>query len=282
MESISGYYKHWETVSAYRLRRDVLENWSRTEAALHGSHTSGTRRVPEGMLVLNMFNYKDLQRLSILAERLEEAALVVQLNIGTLRDVYEHYQGPIPCGDVAPAIKIRMEKATSRFSLRLQQMIRSLETRHTQLVSLRERLHNGKALYENLLQLRSLQVSRIFAEHGHRSSINMEDIARRTERETVSMHTVTVVTLLFLPATFLGTFFQSGVFQWAETPEIVGDWFFRTDVFRLFMAICVPMTALTLVGWLVVNTSSKMKPRRKASEDDMAAEAMTRSRGLPV
>jgi hypothetical protein len=47
-------------------------------------------------------------------------------------------------------------------------------------------------------------VSRIFAEHGHRSAINMENIARRTERETVSMHTVTVVTLVFLPATFLG------------------------------------------------------------------------------
>lgn len=47
-------------------------------------------------------------------------------------------------------------------------------------------------------------MSRIFAEHGHRSAISMENIARRTERETVSMHTVTVVTLLFLPATFLG------------------------------------------------------------------------------
>jgi hypothetical protein len=31
----------------------------------------------------------------------------------------------------------------------------------------------------------------------------MQDIAHRTERETVSMHTITVVTLLFLPATFL-------------------------------------------------------------------------------
>lgn len=130
----------------------------------------------------------------------------------------------------------------------------------------------------------------------------MESIARRTERETVSMHTITVVTLLFLPATFLGvstfplnpqqrgsvaylqqTFFQSGVFQWADRPEIAGDWFFRTDVFRLFMAICVPMTFLTLCGWVIVNTMARMKAQRKVSEDaSMAAEVMTRPRGLPV
>jgi hypothetical protein len=149
-----------------------------------------------------------------------------------------------------------------------------------------------------------LQVSRIFAEHGHRSAITMESIARRTERETVSMHTITVVTLLFLPATFLGvshcdlassvsledrsdadkkqTFFQSGVFQWAERQEIAGDWFFRTDVFGLFMAICVPMTVFTLCFWLVMNTLARMKARRKVSEDRMAAEAMAQPHATPV
>ena len=33
--------------------------------------------------------------------------------------------------------------------------------------------------------------------------MTMESIARKTQRETVSMHTITVVTLVFLPATFL-------------------------------------------------------------------------------
>ncbi|KAK4040357.1 hypothetical protein C8A01DRAFT_15750 [Parachaetomium inaequale] len=164
---------------------------------------SRARRVPEGLAVLNMFNYKDLQKLSILAERIEEATLVVQLNVDALQDVYEYYQRPIH-DNVRPDVRMHMEKSAATFLLKLRQIIRSLETRHTQLASLRKRLDNGKALYENLLQLRSLQVSRVFAEHGHKSAINMENIARRTERETVSMHTVTVVTLLFLPATFLG------------------------------------------------------------------------------
>jgi hypothetical protein len=104
-----------------------------------------TRRVPEGVLVLNMFNYKDLQKLSILAERLEEATLVIQLNIDTLRDVYEYYQRPIHEG-VKADVRDHMEKTTSAFLLRLRQIIRSLETRQNQLASLRKRLDNGKAL----------------------------------------------------------------------------------------------------------------------------------------
>jgi hypothetical protein len=55
------------------------------------------------------------------------------------------------------------------------------------------------------------------------------------------------------------TFFQSGVFQWADKPEISGDWLFRTDVFRLFMAICIPMTALTLCGWAVMNAIARLR-----------------------
>jgi hypothetical protein len=77
------------------------------------------------------------------------------------------------------------------------------------------------------------------------------------------------------------TFFQSGVFQWADR-EITGNWFFRTDVFGLFMAICVPMTVLTLLGWVVVSTLAKAKARKMLAEESAAGEAVARPRGLPV
>jgi small-conductance mechanosensitive channel len=78
------------------------------------------------------------------------------------------------------------------------------------------------------------------------------------------------------------TFFQSGVFEWAERQEIAGDWFFRTDVFGLFMAICVPMTILTLCFWLVMNTLARMKARKKLSEDRTVVEAVARPQVTPV
>lgn len=111
-----------------------------------GAHDSGARRVPEGLLVLNMFNYKDLQRLSIIAGRLEEASLVVQLNIDALRDAYEYYERPIVCEGLREDVRTQMEKSTVAFLRRLRQIIRSLETTQTQLGSLRRRLDSGKSL----------------------------------------------------------------------------------------------------------------------------------------
>jgi hypothetical protein len=44
------------------------------------------------ILMLNIFNYKDLKKLNTLTERLEEAMLVIQLDMRALEDVYQYYQ----------------------------------------------------------------------------------------------------------------------------------------------------------------------------------------------
>ena len=61
-----------------------------------------------------------------------------------------------------------------------------------------------------LLQYRSEQTSRYFADAAKNSSDKMEDwtakmhaIAVRTEQETLSMHVITIFTLIFLPGTFI-------------------------------------------------------------------------------
>jgi hypothetical protein len=110
------------------------------------SRFPNTKQVPEGMLVLNMFNYKELQTLSRLAEQLEEVTLVVQLDIGVLQDVDAYYQRLTRSDDIGDNVKRNLDKSVSRFSSRVQEIIRSLETRQAQLVSLRKRLDEGKAL----------------------------------------------------------------------------------------------------------------------------------------
>lgn len=107
---------------------------------------SSIPQVPNGMRVLNMFNYKDLQSLSKLGDRLEEVILVLQLDIKALEDVYAYYQRLTGCHDVEGSLKLTMEKSIPAFQVRLRRTITSLETRHTQLVSLRKRLDEGKAL----------------------------------------------------------------------------------------------------------------------------------------
>jgi hypothetical protein len=149
----------WPTLAPLSEKRSVLQSIKElgrprqttfglapAAAETHELPLSQGRRVPEGMLVLNMFNYKDLQKLSILVERLEEATLVIQLNLDALRDIYEYYQHPIDFDGLKVDVRDHIQKSAASFRLKLGQIIRSMETRQTQLASLRKRLDNGKAL----------------------------------------------------------------------------------------------------------------------------------------
>jgi len=61
-----------------------------------------------------------------------------------------------------------------------------------------------------ILQYRSMEASKMLAEKAHLSAAHMEsmtvdmhDIARKTKQEAVSMRIITLVTLFFLPGTFI-------------------------------------------------------------------------------
>lgn len=57
--------------------------------------------------------------------------------------------------------------------------------------------------FDGILQYRSVQISHMFTESSHIQSEKMEKIAYKTEKETISMHVITCVTLAFLPGTFV-------------------------------------------------------------------------------
>lgn len=111
----------------------------------------------------------------------------------------------------------------------------------------------------------------------HESTIKMEKmtksmhkVAERTERETASMHIITLVTLIFLPGTFIAvrlgmpnlklrkftdhltfdqTFLGSGLFQWDQgQPEAMPTW--KPEFFALFAKVCFPFMAVIGLIWV--------------------------------
>ncbi len=107
----------------------------------------------------------------------------------------------------------------------------------------------------------------------HQSTLQMESIAGRTEKETSSMHIITLVTLLFLPGTFVAvryalpkihkevnrhlttnnqTFLGAGFYQWPDSNDanqIPNYPIWRSDFFFLFAKISFPLMVLTLLFW---------------------------------
>ncbi|TDZ38588.1 hypothetical protein CTRI78_v010812 [Colletotrichum trifolii] len=92
-----------------------------------------------------------------------------------------------------------------------------------------------------------------------------KNIADKTARQTASMHVITVVTLIFLPATFVATFFQSGVLLWneARSENMTEPWRFEAGNFRLFSAVCGPLTTMIVGIWLGVYLRLKWKAGRQ-------------------
>lgn len=144
------------------------------------------------------------------------------------------------------------------------------------------------------MTFRGLDISQFFVEQAHFSSESMHRIAVETRRETVSMHIITMMTLIFLPGTFIAvsyfvyflklvekylvscadnaqSFFQSGIFQWNDSRDFAGDWLVRNDALVLFFEISVPVTALVLLIWYVAFWRARRGTQQSVPAFDQSA-----------
>lgn len=94
---------------------------------------------------------------------------------------------------------------------------------------------------------------------------SMHDIAHKTRQETVSMKIITLVTLIFLPGTAIAVSFPNFAMLWSLTlvksimsTDIIkfnkdGSFDFQSRGLWTFLAACLPLMALTFLGWYIVS-----------------------------
>ncbi|KAH7004104.1 hypothetical protein EDB82DRAFT_42617 [Fusarium venenatum] len=218
----------------------------------------------EALMVLDTFSINEVQRLHYLGEQLERFRLVLQLDRQTLRDIAEHYQDLASRDALPNQIKTSCKADLASFFRQVERIRKNLEIRVTQVESLIAWLHEGKVLFDGILQYRSTQVSHIFTESSHIQSEKMEKIAYKTEKETISMHVITCVTLAFLPGTFVAAFFQSGLVEINQAASGVrGAVTFHSGAFKLFALICFPLMFITFVLWILLFNHLARRARRR-------------------
>lgn len=135
----------------------------------------------------------------------------------------------------------------------------------------------------------------LMTEEMHASTMKMEEmtestkvLAEKTEKQTTSMHIVTLVTLVFLPGTFIAvryglsvfrkltefltsgqTFFSSGSFQWdqnnADTTQMP---YWKPEFFALFAEVCFPMTGIIMLIWFISFYYARRRRDGKAIRDE--------------
>jgi hypothetical protein len=113
----------------------------------------------------------------------------------------------------------------------------------------------------------------------------MEQLSVKTKQETVSIHVITILTLFFLPGTFVAvsyglpylskmvvwlltrcqTFFSSGIINF-DDDEItsIGQWVTKWSALKLFGLICGPLMCLTLSAWAMAYYIAHLQHRKNS------------------
>jgi hypothetical protein len=136
-------------------------------------------------------------------------------------------------------------------------------------------------------------------------TVKMHNVAERTEHETVSMHVITIFTLIFLPGTFVSvryglpflkdsvstaltscqTIFSSGILAFDDDNgdaygAQMGDWQIRWSALKLFFAVCVPLMVVTILSWLGAYCHARHS--RKKRQLSVEAQVDVKSENDPV
>jgi hypothetical protein len=122
----------------------------------------------------------------------------------------------------------------------------------------------------------------MLAERSNRLTESMEIIAQDTARETVSMRVITIVTLFFLPGTFISvgtplhqlrisltsqTLMSTSIVTFEAGSPSLAQGSISTGALGFFAAVSVPLMLVTLLAWWVVHwwEGRKEKQRREKS-----------------
>ncbi|KAF2644778.1 hypothetical protein P280DRAFT_476771 [Massarina eburnea CBS 473.64] len=220
------------------------------------------------------FAFADLQHILFTEQKAQEAAEMIQMNLGVLEELRQQYVYVVEHKDCPQDIRDKCD--ISRFGKSIRGMEKELRLQHSRFETFHRLLSEHKALLNSILQFRGMEASIRFSKRAHESAVkmeamtsNMNDIAQKTRQETVSMRIITLVTLFFLPGTFIGvsfdptlqhlpnitkaaiqTFFSAGIVKFDDSAQT-----FYPQGLKLFLAICVPLMVITFVAWYFVYRS---------------------------
>ncbi|KAF2115662.1 hypothetical protein BDV96DRAFT_612335 [Lophiotrema nucula] len=200
------------------------------------------------------FPFSDLQHVQYVEEKLQEARSMFKTNKETLMDLRTVYKTASEHGDFPDEIRSGCGGKLLRFSACIEGIEKDLRMQEMRTDTLLRLLADRKALLHGILRYRSMKASEFFAKEAKASADNMEiitsemhEIARKTKKETVSMRIITLVTLFFLPGTFVATFMSTDIIRFSDKRRD-----FQPKALKIYLAISLPMMAATFLAWFVL------------------------------
>lgn len=148
------------------------------------------------------FSFKDLPRVHYIEEKANETLSILQNNDEVLEGLKADYELVIAALQMA-ADADDHNPAMAHFVKMVTDIQKRMRVQQSRVCKLLRLLADRKSLLQGILNYESMEANRHLAEKASISADNMELIAHKTKLETVSMRIITLVTLFFLPGTFI-------------------------------------------------------------------------------
>ncbi|KAK6433897.1 hypothetical protein LTR95_009922 [Oleoguttula sp. CCFEE 5521] len=211
------------------------------------------------------FSFEHLQEVHFVEEKANEALLIIQANISVLRDLSAFYSETVKSIRAISDTKIFQ---TCDFERSIAAAVKDLTMQQSRLTMLLRLLADRRSLLDSMLQWKNAQMNLRLADKAQVSAddmrimtVEMHRIAADTKKETINMRIITLVTLFFLPGTYISTLMSTSIVQYE------GD---RLKIniapLVLYLETSLPLLFGTLAFWYLTNKwegwkSSKNKPR---------------------
>ncbi|KAI4941153.1 hypothetical protein J4E91_010944 [Alternaria rosae] len=179
----------------------------------------------------------DIQDLQYWQDKANEAVMVLEANAKILTTLRKFYSNLIAHKDFPDTLKTSCEDQLSAFFSQLDEITAEFDMQ----------LARAKLLVKIISDRKQLVLQHLQSQVSDRT----EKLNKNLERETVVMRIITILTLIYLPATFVSTFFSTDIVKFQDQNQSSANYengSFSNLALERWLQVTIPLTALTLFG----------------------------------
>jgi hypothetical protein len=223
------------------------------------------------------FDFGHLQTLHNHMDMLVTAGDVVKQNMNVMDDIVARFEGLQLSTSFSSILDIDTTEFEGFYS-RVRVTIRHLESQLARIQANMNSLEKVSTLFTAMLQYSSMKASESFALHAEKSleavrvlnqsmhelaDKRMHEIVSRTQKDTASIQIIALVTLFFLPGTFVATLFSTTLFEIDLEDNSPYGMALRPRTVKAFVTIYIPLMVAGFSIWAITVTAHNLARRKQ-------------------
>ncbi|KAF2400194.1 hypothetical protein EJ06DRAFT_420307 [Trichodelitschia bisporula] len=211
----------------------------------------------------NVRNYTtdNLQNLQFYEDRTKEIGMVLESNVDVMSSLRSFYEGLLGNRDVS--LGQGAYNDVRSFAAQVNDVAHDLNVQIKRAQLLATQIADGKRLVLQHLQSQATERIERLTQSSLRLAGETHKMGPSSQKESLLMRVVAIVVLIFLPATFVSTFFSTDVVRYQP---VDGSGSFSRLALQMWFAVAIPLIFLSLSAGCFGLLYAKRKQRRNTQD----------------